>query len=393
MHGFLLGLILMTTPTTQPLPPFDLEHMKQADDAIEQAIAQRKTPGAVLLVGRGDEVVYLKAYGNRAVEPQVQPMTSDTVFDLASMTKPIATATSIMILAERGKIDLHAPVAKYIPEFGQSGKDAITVEQLLLHRGGLIADNPMKDYENGPAEAMRKIWEMKPKHPPGTKFEYTDVGPIVLGELVKRVSGKRLDEFARDEILVPLGMSQTSFAPLDDARMKRCAPTEMRDGRFMLGEVHDPRAYALGGVAGHAGLFGTAQDVSRWCRMMIRGGELDGKRILRAETIAEMTRMRCLPDGTGCRGYGLDIDTSFSSCCGQRFARGTTFGHTGYTGTMFWIDPVNRCYFILLTNRVHPDGKGDVKELRKQVATIVGEALLGPAPKRPVPSPGTPGEG
>jgi CubicO group peptidase (beta-lactamase class C family) len=380
MHRFLLGLMLMTTPpTTQPLPPFDLEHVKRADAAIEDAIARRKTPGAVLLVGRGDEIVYFKAYGNRAVEPQIEPMTTDTVFDLASMTKPIATATSVMILAERGKLDLHAPVARYIPEFTQNGKDAVTVEQLLLHRGGLIADNPLKDYEAGPDEALRKIWALKPKHPPGTKFEYTDVGPIVLGELVRRVSGKRLDEFARDEIFVPLGMSQTSFAPLDDARLTRCAPTEKRDGRFMLGEVHDPRAYALGGVAGHAGLFGTAQDASRWCRMMIRGGKLDGRRILRGDTIGQMTTMRCLPDGTGCRGYGLDIDTSFSSCRGQRFARGTTFGHTGYTGTMFWIDPVNRCYFILLTNRVHPDGKGDVKELRKHVATIVGEALLGPA--------------
>jgi len=380
MHRFLLGLMLMTTPpTTQPLPPFDLEHVKRADAAIEDAIARRKTPGAVLLVGRGEEIVYFKAYGNRAVEPQIEPMTTDTVFDLASMTKPIATATSVMILAERGKLDLHAPVARYIPEFTQNGKDAVTVEQLLLHRGGLIADNPLKDYEAGPDEALRKIWALKPKHPPGTKFEYTDVGPIVLGELVRRVSGKRLDEFARDEIFVPLGMSQTSFAPLDDARLTRCAPTEKRDGRFMLGEVHDPRAYALGGVAGHAGLFGTAQDVSRWCRMMIHGGKLDGRRILRADTIAQMTTMRCLPNGTGSRGYGLDIDTSFSSCRGQRFARGTTFGHTGYTGTMFWIDPVNRCYFILLTNRVHPDGKGDVKELRKHVATIVGEALLGPA--------------
>ena len=381
MYGFLLGLMLMTTPpTTQPLPPFNLEHVKRADVAIEDAIAARKMPGAVLLVGRGDEIAYFRAYGNRALKPQIEPMTTDTVFDLASMTKPIATATSVMILVERGKLDLHAPVARYIPEFGQNGKDSITVEQLLLHRGGLIADNPMKDYENGPDEAMRKIWALKPKHPPGMKFEYTDVGPIVLGELVKRVSGKRLDEFARDEVFVPLGMNETSFAPLDEARLKRCAPAEKRDGRFMLGEVHDPRAYALGSVAGHAGLFGTAQDASKWCRMMIRGGELDGRRILRPETITEMTQMRCLPDGTGCRGYGLDIDTSFSSCRGQRFARGTTYGHTGYTGTMFWIDPVNKCYFVLLTNRVHPDGKGDVKELRKQVATIVGEALLGPAP-------------
>jgi CubicO group peptidase (beta-lactamase class C family) len=381
MYCFALILLVLAmlpvNPTTTPTP-FNLAHMKYADGAIEDAIAQRKTPGAVLLVGCGDNVVYLKAYGNRAVEPQKVPMTTDTVFDLASMTKPMATATSILILAERGKLDLHAPVAKYIPEFGQNGKDTITVEQLLLHRGGLIADNPMKDYEDGPQLAMQRIWELKPRSEPGTKFVYTDVGPIVLGELVHRVSGKRLDEFARDEIFKPLGMSQTSFAPLDEDRLKRCAPTEKRNGRFMLGEVHDPRSYALGGVAGHAGLFGTAEDASKWCRMLINGGELDGKRVLSANTIAEMTKMRCLPDGTGCRGYGVDIDSSFSSCRGQRFARGTTFGHTGYTGTMFWIDPVNKVYFILLTNRVHPDGKGDVKELRSKVATVVAEALLGP---------------
>ena len=380
MYCYAASLILMmTTPTTQP-QPFNLAHMKHADGAIEDAIAARKCPGAVLLVGCGDNVVYLKAYGNRAVEPGPVPMTTDTVFDLASMTKPVATATSVLILAERGKIDLRAPVATYIPEFGQNGKDTITVEQLLLHRGGLIADNPMKDYADGPERAMQRIWQLKPTSEPGTRFVYTDVGPIVLGELVRRVSSKRLDEFARDEIFKPLGMSETSFAPLDEDRLKRCAPTEKRNGRFMLGEVHDPRSYALGGIAGHAGLFGTAEDASKWCRMLINGGELDGKRVLSANTIAEMAKMRCLPDGTGCRGYGVDIDTSFSSCRGQRFARGTTFGHTGYTGTMFWVDPVNKVYFILLTNRVHPDGKGDVKALRSKVATIVAEALLGPAP-------------
>ncbi len=378
MSGLICLVLLMSTTHSPQLPPFDLEHMTKADAAVERAIADGKTPGAVLLVGRQGEIVYHKAYGHRAVEPQKIPMTTDTVFDLASITKPMATATSVMILVERGKVGLQDPVAKHIPEFGQNDKDAVTVEQLLLHRGGLIADNPMKDYEDGPDVAMRKIWALKLKHEPGTKFLYTDVGPIVLGELVQRVSEKPLEQFARDEVFVPLGMSDTSFAPLDAERLARCAPTEKRDGKFMLGEVHDPRAWALGGVAGHAGAFGTARDVARFCQMLINGGELDGRRILGEQTVREMTKMRCLPDGSGCRGYGLDIDTSFSSCRGERFARGTTFGHTGYTGTMFWVDPLNRCYFVLLTNRVHPDGKGDVKELRKRVATIVGEALLGP---------------
>jgi serine-type D-Ala-D-Ala carboxypeptidase len=200
----------------------------------------------------------------------------------------------------------------------------------------------------------------------------------VLGELVRRVDGRRLDAFSREEIFVPL-MTQTMYLPPPQLK-SRCAPTEKRDGGWMMGEVHDPRAYLMGGVAGHAGLFGTAEDVAAFCRMLINGGEFNGMRILSEETVARMSKMRCLPDGSGCRGYGVDIDTPFSSCRGERFNRGTTFGHTGFTGTLFWIDPANKCYFVLLTNRVHPDGKGDVKALRSRVATIVGEALLGPLP-------------
>lgn len=375
----MLGLSLILTMLWRVDNSIDLQHMRQADEAIEQAIAAGKTPGAVLLVGRGDSIVYLKAYGSRDIDPRKVAMTTDTVFDLASLTKPMATATSVMILVDRGKIDLHAPIARYIPEFGQNGKDTITVEQLLLHRGGLVADNPLKDYEAGPEAALRKIWALKPKYEPGTQFEYTDVGFIVLAELVKRVDGRTIDRFASDEIYQPLEMRETTYAPLQDELLKRCAPTERRSGRPMVGEVHDPRSYALGEIAGHAGLFGTAADVSRYCRMLVHGGQLDGKRILREPTVSEMTKMRCLPDHTGCRGYGFDIDTAFSSCRGERFERGTTFGHTGYTGTMFWVDPKNACYFVLLTNRVHPDGKGDVKELRKRVATVVADAVLGPA--------------
>jgi CubicO group peptidase (beta-lactamase class C family) len=342
----------------------------KADELIETAIARQQIPGAVLLCGKDNKVVYLKAYGNRSLAPTTQPMTTDTIFDLASLTKPIATATSIMILVERGKIGLSDPVAKYIPQFGQNGKDKITVEQFLLHRGGLVADNPLADYQNGVDEALAKIDALPTRSEPGTKFVYTDVGFIMLGRLVQAVDGIRLDQFAREEIFVPLGMLDTAFLP-DDSIRTRCAPTENRDGHWMLGEVHDPRAYALGGVAGHAGLFGTAADVARFCQMFT-----GGKSVLKPETIKEMTTLNELPDGTGGRGYGLDITSSYSSCRGDRFERGTTFGHTGFTGTMFWIDPKSRCYFVLLTNRVHPDGKGNVNELRKQVATEVAKVML-----------------
>lgn len=343
---------------------------RAVDDLINDSIARGETPGAVLLVATRDKTVYLKAYGNRGLQPATQPMTADTVFDLASLTKPVATATSIMILVERGQIALQDPLAKYIPDFAENGKDSVTIEQLLLHRGGLIPDNPLADYAEGPEVSMQKINALKLRSTPGTKFEYTDVGYILLGQLVRVVDGRRLDRFAAEEIFGPLGMTQTMFLP-DSAVAARCAPTEQRDGHWMKGEVHDPRAYALGGVAGHAGLFGTAEDLAKYCRMFI-----GGRGVLKKETIGEMIKLRELPNGTGGRGYGFDITSSFSGCRGDRFEKGTTFGHTGFTGTMFWIDPKNECFFILLTNRVHPDGKGDVKNLRRSVATEVAETLL-----------------
>jgi CubicO group peptidase (beta-lactamase class C family) len=342
----------------------------KADQLIETSMSRGQIPGAVLLCGKDNRVVYLKAYGHRALAPTTQPMTTDTIFDLASLTKPMATATSVMLLIERGKISLNDPVAKYIPSFAQNGKEKITVEQLLLHRGGLVADNPLADYANGPADALRRIDALTPRSEPGTKFVYTDVGFIMLGRLVQAVDGRTLNQFAREEVFAPLSMSDTMFLPGDSLK-SRCAPTEKRGGRWMLGEVHDPRAFAMGGVAGHAGLFGTAEDVSRFCQMFT-----GGRSVLKPQTLAQMIALHELPDGSGGRGYGLDITSSYSSCRGERFERGTTFGHTGFTGTMFWIDPKNRCYFVLLTNRVHPDGKGNVNELRKQVATEVARAML-----------------
>ena len=184
-------------------------------------------------------------------------MTTDTVFDMASLTKPIATATSVMILVERGKLRLDDPVAKYLPDFAQQGKDKITIEQLLTHQGGLLPDNAVKDYLDGPEKAWRRIDALKLQYTPGTKFVYTDVGFLVLGELVHRVSGQPVDEFARDNIFRPLGMSETGYLPAEELR-QRAAPTEQRDRKWIQGEVHDPRAFHLGGVAGHAGLFSTA---------------------------------------------------------------------------------------------------------------------------------------
>ncbi|HEX2971878.1 MAG TPA: exo-beta-N-acetylmuramidase NamZ domain-containing protein [Tepidisphaeraceae bacterium] len=367
------------TQTALPATPPDPQLLAQADDAINESIQRGQIPGAVLVVGRGDGIVYRKAYGQRSLQPAQVPMTPDTIFDLASLSKPVGCATSIMMLADRGKLKLSDPVGKYLPPFACNGKEAITIEQLLLHQGGLVPDNPMSDYQSDPATALQCIYASSPRRAPGSAFWYSDVGYIVLGQVVRAVDGRSLDQFAREEIFQPLAMRDSGYKPSPDLQ-SRCAPTEMRDGHWMVGEVHDPRAYALGGVAGHAGVFSTADDLARFCRMILHAGQLDGHRILSEQAIHDMTQPRSLPDGTGCRTYGFDVDTPYSSTRGDRFERGTTFGHTGFTGTMLWIDPKNKCFVVFLTSRVHPNGKGEVGRLRQRVATLVAEALLGPTP-------------
>jgi CubicO group peptidase (beta-lactamase class C family) len=356
-----------------------VQALGHVDAIIEKAIADHKCPGAVLYVGLGDEPLYRKAYGRRALQPEPLDMTVDTVFDLASLSKTVGTSTSVMILADRGKLAVTDKVAKYLPAFANHGKENITIEMLLLHHGGLIPDNPIGDFDAGGGAGLQAIMNIAPKWDPGSHFAYSDVGFIVLGELVKAVDGRPLDRFAHDEIFVPLGMKDTTYNPPPELRV-RAAPTEKRNGQFIVGEVHDPRAYALGGVAGHAGVFSTADDLARWCRMVINGGALDGQRILSEAAVRAWTTPHHLPDGTGGRAYGFDVDTPYSGPRGERFETGTTFGHTGFTGTSFWIDPPHRCFVILLTNSVHPEGKGDVRALRRAVGTAVAEALLGPRP-------------
>lgn len=351
-----------------------------ADHAIRSAISRGEIPGAVLVAGNRDGILHEMAFGRKSIEDEQLTMTTDAVFDLASLTKPIATATSVLILADRGEIELSAPVAKYLPAFGNRGKEAITVEQLLLHRGGLIPDNPMSDYQGTPEAAIEAIMSSEPRWEPGSRFAYTDVGFIVLAELIEAVDGRPVDQFAKAEIFEPLGMNDTTFRP-SESLGDRLVPTTTRDGQWMLGDVHDPRAYALGGIAGHAGLFGTAADVSRWVRMLLNGGELEGRRILSEEMVGRMLQRQSMPDGTGGRGLGVDISSSYSAAPrGEGFAVGKTFGHTGYTGTAFWADPQGSgTFYVLLTNRVHPDDTGKVGRVRREVATAVAAVLLGQA--------------
>lgn len=345
---------------------------------VEEEIQKEKLPGAVVLVGSGSHIRYLKAFGNRSTQPNTEPMTADTIFDLASLTKPVATATSIMILVERGKLRLADPVAKHIPQFGVNGKETITVEHLLTHRSGLIADNPIEDYQQGTEKAFENIDNLKTLSEPGTKFLYSDVNFIVLGELVRRLSGQPLDVFAADNIFKPLGMTETGFRPAENLKT-RIAPTDQRgegDKKYWIrGEVHDPRAFLLGGVAGHAGLFSTALDLARFCRMMLNGGQLEGKRILSPLSVARMTQFRPATNAADSvqRGLGWDINSPYSSNRGDLFPIGS-FGHTGFTGTSIWIDPASETFVIFLSNRVHLKN-GDVTALRGRVATIAASEI------------------
>jgi CubicO group peptidase (beta-lactamase class C family) len=346
----------------------DPDVVAQIESIVRQGIADEEMPGAVVVVANRQRVLYQQALGDCQIEPTRQPMTIDTVFDLASLTKPVATATSVMRLVGEGKLDVDQTVGTYLPEFAVNGKDKMTVSDLLLHVGGLIPDNALRDYQDGPEQAWKLICELNPVSAPGEKFAYTDVGYIVLGKLVERVSGKTLDQFAVDQIFRPLGMNETMFNPGDDLK-RRAAPTERRDDQWMKGEVHDPRAYLLGGVAGHAGLFSTAGDLVRFGQMMLGRGSSPTVTVLDDKSFSSMTNPRVVPRGT--RTFGWDHRSPYSSNRGDRFSD-AAFGHGGFTGTVMWIDPQQDRVFIFLSNRLHPDGKGSVNKLAGKIATILG---------------------
>jgi len=349
--------------------------LAKIDDEVQQEIVAKKLPGAVVLIGRQGSIVFQKAYGNRQVAPEPVPMTIDTVFDLASLTKPIATATSVMLLVEAGKLRVTDRVASHIPEFAQNGKEAITLEQLLTHQSGLIADNALADYADGSERAIERVLALRPLNEPGTKFTYSDVNFIVLGELVRGLCGESLKDFTQARIFQPLGMDETGYLP-GAVLAARAAPTERRSDKWMQGEVHDPRAHLLGGIAGHAGLFSTAADLAVYAQMMLERGTYAGVRIARPRTIEQMTRRVAVPGG-GARGLGWDMQTGFSINKGKTMSP-AAYGHGGFTGTGIWIDPELELFVIFLSNRVHPDGKGLVNPLIGRVGTIAASAIENP---------------
>lgn len=361
--------------------------LKRIDTAAMAAIEAGEVPGAVILVGRRGQIAYLNAFGNRALKPKLEPMTVDTIFDLASLTKVIATTPAIMLLVENGTLRLDDKVRRYLPKFTGEGKEAITVRQLLTHYSGLAPDFDLSKSWESYFAGLEELWKEETQSEPGTEFAYSDLNFIVLSEIVSVLSGKTLDLFSREAIFQPLGMTETLFLP-PPAMRARIAPTESRQrtlgylggaatagisDEILRGEVHDPTAWRMGGVAGHAGLFSTAQDLAIYAQMILNRGNWQGHRIFSPLAIQAMTSVASPPDLLPLRGLGWDIDSGYSAPRGDLFRSG--FGHVGYSGTSLWIHPATETFVIILSNRVHPEGKGDATHLRGVVANIVAAAI------------------
>lgn len=373
----LLAILLVTTgavaepftKTTQRSTRSSHIGFAAVDDIVNQAVDEGNIPGGVVLVGHRGKVVYRKAFGWRLLEPTKEPMTVDTVFDLASLTKCVATATSVMKLVEQGKIRLNDVASSYLPDFAQNGKEDITIRELLTHYSGLQPDLDLKTVWEGRDAAYKMIMQERPAYPPGSRFLYSDINFETLGFIVERVSGMSLKDFAQRNIYAPLGMKHTTFVPPLDWQT-RIAPTEYDEQNHMLrGIVHDPTARRMGGVAGHAGLFSTADDLSRFARDL-----LSGFKVLCRATVQKMSTPQQPPNAASLRGLGWDIDSPFASNRGELLPVGS-FGHTGFTGTSLWIDPITNTYIIILTNAVHPHVGKSVVSLRARIATAVVQAL------------------
>lgn len=380
--SFLAFVLSAIAVSSQAADVLKLEPIKAA---LSKAIASGQTPGAVLHLEHGGESAHF-ALGNRSLVPAKEALTEDTIFDAASLTKVIATTTSVMALVDQNKISLDALAMTYLPEFKGEGREAITIRHLLTHVSGLhpsLAQNPpWSGYEAGIELALAHT----PETTPGSAFRYSDINFILLGEIVRRVSGEPLDVFAAKQVFGPLKMTSTSFKPPAEW-LPRIAPTEKDENGVMLkGVVHDPSSRRMGGVAGHAGLFTCASDLARFCRMILNGGELDGVRVLKSETVKLMTSVQTPATVLDRRGIGWDIDSKYSRPRGwhpddktdarAQFPLGS-FGHTGFTGTSLWIDPFSRSFVILLTTRLHPDGRGDVRDLYSEVGSLAVKVIPG----------------
>lgn len=368
---FLLGLLGYTTATWlgacgsiylgQPLP--------EIDSLFDNAIANHKTPGAVVILGHNGLHFYRHAYGEMALVPDREPMNVDTIFDMASLTKPIITACALMQCCELAGFKLDDPVMRFLPRFAANGKQAITIRHLLTHYSGLAPDLDLSTPWSGKEEAVRRVMDTTPIEPVGEQFIYSDINFITVGLLVEYFSSLPLNVYAERYIMAPLGMRTTTFLPPSSLR-PRIAPTEFDEHHKMLrGVVHDPTARRMGGVAGNAGLFSDVDDMSLYAQSLLdRKAGRPSRFPLKQETVTLMCTPQQPAGKSDLRGLGWDISTRYSTPRGARFPL-SSFGHTGFTGTSLWIDPKSDSYVLILTNRVHPDGTGNVIQLRYDVAT------------------------
>ena len=342
------------------------------DRVVEEEIEKGNIPGAVVLVGQRDKVLYFKAFGYEVKEPFEEKMSKNTIFDLASLTKPVATATSILILADQGKIELGDYAGKYIPAFACNGKEEVRLQHLLTHTSGLPAYTNADSLKNAfgtpcPDKVIEKICDMNAVSKPGEQFRYSCLGYITLARIVEIVSGESIDDFARENIFAPLRMKHTTYNP-PGSREKDIAATQIVDGQLLRGTIHDPLAQLMGGISGNAGLFSTAYDLSKYCQMLLNSGTWKGKKILSPEAVNRLTTIQ-----SHGRAYGFDVNSSYSWVKGS-FAPENAFCHTGYTGTSIACDPESKVYVIILTNRAHPHDKGKSKQIRTKIADIVFQA-------------------
>ena len=369
----MLGLSIQCRPVQRetPRPAFE-----QIDKVVEEEIEKGNFPGAVVLVGRQDEILYWKAFGHQVIEPNVEPVSKDTLFDLASLTKPIATAASVMILRDRGAIDLDDYVGAYLPAFACNGKQEVRIRHLLTHTSGLPAYTDaaaLKEQFGSPCpeKVIERICSLEAVSKPGEEFHYSCLGYITLAKIVETVSAKGIDDFSRQNIFAPLGMKHTACNPPESWR-KNIAGAEIADGPLFRGTVHDPLARLMSGVSGNAGLFSNAYDLSIYCRMLLNGGTYEGKRILSPQAIGLLTTEQAF--GRAC---GFDVKSSYSSVKGS-YAPQEAFCHTGYTGTSIVCDPASKTFVIILANRVHPKDDGSAKPIRVKVADAVFSSLQMP---------------
>jgi uncharacterized protein YbbC (DUF1343 family)/CubicO group peptidase (beta-lactamase class C family) len=367
--SFILIEPLVANAPANPSREISQEELTPISKPVEQAIRTRRIPGAVILIGNQGKVVYRRAFGHRTLEPKKFPMTVDTLFDIASLTKVVATTTALLQLVEGGKVALDDPVAKYWPEFKENGKAEIRIQDLLTHYSGLRSGLDLKPSWSGYETALKKIEKEKLTSPPGTCFIYSDIDFEILGELVERLSGQSLEAYCSEHIFKPLGMKDTCFNP-SSVLSDRIAPSR----KDSIGEVHDPTAYRMGGIAGHAGLFSTADDLSVFAQMLIDGGRGNNGQILSQAMVEKMTLPQSPPGKVPLRGLGWDLGPPFASNRDALFPVGS-YGHKGFTGTMIWIDPVSQTYAIILSNRLHPGGHGNAQKLRDEILSLVSDAM------------------